>query len=102
MEKIDNFGLCVNIDNPIESQKKISNEELIDMIEELSINNILVRIPLADFDNIQKYINFIKQLHLNVLVCLLQDRDHISDLKLTKERLDFIFKSLEGFVYNFK
>ncbi len=102
-KKIDNFGLCVNIDNPIESQKKISNEELIDMIEELSINNILVRIPLGDFNNIQKYINFIKQLHpKNVLVCLLQDRDHISDLKLTKERLDFIFKSLEGFVYEFQ
>ena len=72
--------------------KKISNEELIDMIEELSINNILVRIPLGDFNNIQKYINFIKQLHpKNVLVCLLQDRDHISDLKLTKRKIGFHF-----------
>ena len=102
-KKINNFGLCVNIDNPIESQRKISDEELIDMIEELSINNILVRIPLADFHNIEKYLSFIKQLQpKNVLVCLLQDRDHISDLNLTKERLDFIFEKLKDFVTEFQ
>ena len=102
-KKIDNFGLCVNIDNPIESQRKISNEELIDMIEELSIKNILVRIPLSDFENIEKYLSFIKQLKpKNVLVCLLQDRDHISDLNLTKERLDFIFENLKDFVTEFQ
>ena len=48
------------------------------MIEELSVNNFLVRIPLADFENIEKYFTFIKQLHhKNILVCLLQDREHI-------------------------
>ena len=102
-KKIDNFGLCVNIDNPIESQRKISNEELIDMIEELSIQNILVRIPLSDFENIEKYLSFIKQLQpKNVLVCLLQDRVHVSDLNLTKERLDFIFENLKDFVTEFQ
>ena len=54
-KKIDSFGLCVNVENPIESQKLINNDELIEMIEELSVNNILVRIPLADFENIEKY-----------------------------------------------
>ena len=73
------------------------------MIEELSVNNILVRIPLADFENIEKYFTFIKQLHhKNILVCLLQDRDHISNLNLLKERLDFIFGSLDGFVNEFQ
>ena len=55
-KKIDSFGLCVNIDRPIESQKSISNIELIAMIDELSVENILVRIPLADFENIENYI----------------------------------------------
>ena len=64
--KIDSFGLCVNLDKPVGSQKLISNEELTEMIEELAVNNILVRIPLADFDNIENYIHFIKNL---------QDRD---------------------------
>ena len=102
-KKIDSFGLCVNVENPIESQKLINNDELIEMIEELSVNNILVRIPLADFENIEKYFTFIKQLHhKNILVCLLQDRDHISNLNLLKERLDFIFSSLDGFVNEFQ
>ncbi len=101
--KIDSFGLCVNIDKPIESQKLINNDELIEMIEELSIDNILVRIPLSDFSNIEKYFNFIEQLHnKNVLVCLLQDREHICNLDLLKQRLDFIFSRLEGFVSEFQ
>ena len=102
-KKIDSFGLCVNVENPIESQKLINNDVLIEMIEELSVSNILVRIPLADFENIEKYFTFIKQLHhKNILVCLLQDRDHISNLNLLKERLDFIFSSLDGFVNEFQ
>ena len=102
-KKIDSFGLCVNVENPIESQKLINNDELIEMIEDLSINNILVRIPLADFANIEKYFTFIKKLHRKkVLVCLLQDRDHISDLNLLKKRLDNIFSSLDGFVNEFQ
>ena len=96
-KKIDSFGLCVNIDRPIESQKSISNIELIAMIDELSVENILVRIPLADFENIENYISFIEQLKdKDVLVCVLQDRQHVIDKHLTKKRLDFIFSRLEG------
>ncbi|GIS22946.1 MAG: hypothetical protein CM15mP123_08480 [Gammaproteobacteria bacterium] len=96
-KKIDSFGLCVNIDRPIESQKSISNIELIAMIDELSVENILVRIPLADFENIENYISFIEQLKdKDVLVCVLQDRKHVIDKHLTKKRLDFIFSKLEG------
>ena len=96
-KKIDSFGLCVNIDRPIESQKSISNIELIAMIDELSVENILVRIPLADFENIENYFSFIEQLKdKDVLVCVLQDRQHVIDKHLTKKRLDFIFSRLEG------
>ena len=96
-KKIDSFGLCVNIDRPIESQKSISNIELIAMIDELSVENILVRIPLADFENIENYISFIELLKdKDVLVCVLQDRQHVIDKHLTKKRLDFIFSKLEG------
>ena len=102
-KKIDSFGLCVNINSPIESQKLIENDDLIDMVKELSIDNILVRIPLADFENIEKYFHFIYQLkHKSVLVCILQDREHITDQSLTRERLDFIFSRLDGFVNEFQ
>ena len=67
------------------------------MIDELSVENILVRIPLADFENIENYISFIEQLKdKDVLVCVLQDRQHVIDKHLTKKRLDFIFSKLEG------
>ncbi len=103
LEKIDSFGLCVNIDKPMDSQKPINNEELIGMINELSISNILVRIPLADFDNIEKYLNFISKLHnKDVLVCILQDREHIEDKKLTEQRFEYIFEKLNGVVNKFQ
>ena len=103
LEKIDSFGLCVNIDKPMDSQKSINNNELIEMINELSISNILVRIPLADFDNIDKYINFISKLHnKDVLVCILQDREHIEDKKLTEERFEYIFEELNGVANKFQ
>ena len=93
--KIDSFGLCVNLDMPVESQKPINNDELNEMINELAVDNILVRIPLADFDNIEKYVSFIKKLQgKDVLVCILQDREHIEEKYLTKQRLDYIFSNL--------
>ena len=103
LEKIDSFGLCVNIDKPMDSQKPINNNELIEMINELSIENILVRIPLADFENIEKYINFISKLRCkDVLVCILQDREHIEDKKLTEERFQHIFEKLNGVANKFQ
>ena len=103
LEKIDSFGLCVNIDKPMDSQKPINNEELVGMINELSISNILVRIPLADFDNIEKYLNFISKLHnKDVLACILQDREHIEDKKLTEQRFEYIFEKLNGVVNKFQ
>ena len=65
-KKIDSFGLCVNLDLPVESQKLINNDELNEMINELAVDNILVRIPLADFDNIEKYISFIKNFRVKM------------------------------------
>ena len=101
--KIDSFGLCVNLDKPVGSQKLVSNKELTEMIEELAVNNILVRIPLADFDNIEKYIRFIKNFQdKDVLVSILQDREHIEEKYLTKQRLDYIFSNLSNEVNTFQ
>ena len=102
-KKIENFGLCVNIQNPLESQKSLSDDELIAMIEELSVKNILVRLPLADIDNFEKYFGFIKKLkNKNILLNILQDRNHINDKELTRERLDFIFNKFHGIVNEFQ
>lgn len=102
-KKIDGLGLCVNLDIPVESQKSMSNNDLIEMIDELSVDNILVRIPLADFNNIEKYFSFIKQLKgRDILVTILQDRKHITNELLTKKRLDFIFTRLSGIVYKYQ
>ena len=102
-KEIDSLGLCVNLDDPIESQKLISNSDLIEMIDELSVDNILVRIPLADFNNIEKYLNFIKDLKgKDILVSILQDREHVVDKALTLKRLDFIFTRLNGIVHTFQ
>ena len=102
-KKIDSFGLCVNLDTSVESQKIINRDELIEMIEELAVDNILVRIPLSDFENIESYISFITSLRdKDVLVCILQDREHIEENYLTKQRLDYIFTNLYDKVRTFQ
>ena len=58
---------------------------------------------IRDSDNIEKYINFISKLHnKDVLVCILQDRKHIEDKKLTEERFEYIFEELNGVANKFQ
>tara|TARA_B110000879_G_C11159146_1_gene508276 strand:+ start:317 stop:2449 length:2133 start_codon:yes stop_codon:yes gene_type:complete len=102
-KKIDAIGLSVNIDNPMSVKKPLSHDQLFSMVEELGVNNILVRIPLSDFNNIEAYFRLIERFsEKSVLVNILQDRDHINDSALAKMRLRKIFLRLKNNVIDFQ
>ncbi len=77
------FGMGVDID---------CDEEL---IRELGVDNLLIRLPLSDIENINKYKLFIDKLDgYNIIVNILQDRKHIEDQELLKNSMTTIFERL--------
>jgi len=65
------------------------------LVDELGINDLLIRLPLSDINNLEKYKSFIEQFkEYNILVNILQDREHVEDSKLLKESMTKIFKTL--------
>ncbi|MDG1938116.1 MAG: lipopolysaccharide kinase InaA family protein [Pseudomonadales bacterium] len=102
-EEIKSMGLCVNIDSSMPAKLSPSNEQLVSMVEDLGVKDILVRIPLADFDNIERYFSLVESFSgKQVLVNILQDRHHINDLSLAKIRLREIFLRLQYCVKDFQ
>ncbi|MDP3023202.1 MAG: glycosyl hydrolase [Sulfuricurvum sp.] len=83
------FGMGVNLNN--------SPSIALEMIHELGVKKLLIRIPLWEMDRLDDYIAFIKSFKdYHITVALLQDRVHISNHTLTKRHLTQIFTSFEG------
>jgi len=79
------FGMSVNLDkNPTQTRA---------LIDDLGVDNLLIRIPLHDIENLEKYIAFAEQFNdKKILINILQDRRHVEDLGLLKDSLVAIFK----------
>lgn len=82
------FGMGVNLNN---------NPALVpEYINELGVKKLLVRIALWEMDRLDEYVAFIDSLQEHhITVAILQDREHITDLSLTKVHLSQIFTALE-------
>ena len=93
------FTLFKNRKNKINSSKFFGmgvdiNCDL-ELIRELGVDNLLVRVPLSDIKNINKYKLFIDKLDgYRVIVNILQDRTHIENRELLKSSITTIFKTL--------
>ena len=95
----DAIGLCVNLERPFEDKKILSGAELAEIVGTLNLRRIAVRIPLSDIDNLQDYVDFIRQFPgYRVLGVILQDRSTIEDPERLESALDRIFASLSGVV----
>ena len=95
----DAIGLCVNLERPFEDKKILSGTELAEIVRTLNLRRIAVRIPLSDIDNLQDYVDFIRQFPgYRVLVVILQDRSAIEDPARLEAALERIFASLSGTV----
>ena len=91
----DAIGLCVNLERPFEDKKILSGAELAEIVATLNLRRLAVRIPLSDIDNLQDYVDFIRQFPAyRILVVVLQDRSTIEDPARLETALERIFASL--------
>ncbi|TLS72919.1 hypothetical protein FE246_00085 [Aliarcobacter thereius] len=96
----DFIGLGVNLDK--DDGKNIQQE----LVEELGVKNLIIRIPLWDIKNIDLYVDFAKSFNTkskkNILLNIMQDRANIENYKLLKENLRTIFTKFKDISNEFQ
>jgi len=89
------LGLCVNLDK---------GEEQFELVKELNIKSLQIRVFLNDMDNINDYVKFAKGFGENkkLLITVIQDREHIENNELLTKDITTIFKKFEGIANEFQ
>jgi len=83
------FGMGVNLDYEPNTTPYL--------LDELGVKKLLIRIPLWEMDRLHEYVTFIRSFkEKEITVALLQDREHITSLSMTKDHFTQIFEALEG------
>ena len=99
----DRIGLCVNLERPFEDKKILSGSDIAAIIGPLNLSRIAVRIPLHDIDRLEEYVEFIGEFpDHEILVVVLQDREHIEDRAKLESSLRRIFAALSGTVERYQ
>jgi hypothetical protein len=88
--KIDtNSFFCLGVDYQRESKQSI------ELIEELDVKHILVRLKLWEMDSLNDLIKFLSNFeNKKVTLKIMQDRENVEDLNLFRNNLDIIFSTL--------
>ncbi len=89
------YGLGVDLDKG-EIQKEL--------VEELGVKYLLVRMPLWEMQRIDAYVSFAKSFgeDKHILLNILQDREHIDDRELLKKDIETIFEKFGSFVSEYQ
>ncbi|MDP3291877.1 MAG: glycosyl hydrolase, partial [Sulfuricurvum sp.] len=83
------FGMGVNLDYEPNTTPYL--------LDELGVKQLLIRIPLWEMDRLNEYVTFIRSFkETEITVALLQDREHITSLSMTKDHFTQIFEALDG------
>jgi hypothetical protein len=102
-KKIKSIGLCVNRNVYPTGQSHIPDADMIAMVYELGVNDLLIRVPLSDIENIDDYVKFVRLFEGRaILINILQDRRHIEDQQLLKQSLNTIFEKLSSYTSTFQ
>ena len=85
------YSLCVNLDK---------GDIQYDLVEELGVKSLQVRVFLNDIVNLDKYVEFVKGFGSDkkILITIIQDREHIENKELLQKDIITIFKSFDGIV----
>jgi hypothetical protein len=88
------YGLCVNLDKGKEQYK---------LVEELGVKSLQIRVFLNDIENIDSYVAFTKGFGTDkeLLITIIQDREHIENPKLLVQDITTIFQKFEGIASEF-
>jgi hypothetical protein len=88
------FSLCVNLDK---------GEEQYKLVEELGCESLQVRFFLSDMDRIDEYCRFIEGFNgKDVLLLVVQSREHINDPKLLAEDINTVFAKFSPLVQQYQ
>ena len=72
-------------------------------INELGLKHLLVRFPLSDIKNIQKYLEFIKSLQCDsILLNVMQDPETIKEYSLLEKDFALVFETFSTYVKYFQ
>lgn len=85
---IDFFGMGVSLKH---------GRNQLELINELGVRHVLLRVPLWDVQRLANYRNLASEFQsagVHVLINVLQDREHIEDLSLLRKDLTSIFDAL--------
>ncbi|RVU85761.1 hypothetical protein EOL70_04615 [Leucothrix sargassi] len=89
------FGMSINLDKHPEQTRAL--------VDDLGADNLLIRMPLSDIENIEQYVAFAEQFKdKNLLINILQDRRHVEDLKLLSHSLNTVFIRLSPLTQRFQ
>jgi len=75
-----------------------------ELVEELGVKYLLVRMPLWQMDRVDEYVAFAKSFgeDKHILLNILQDREHIEDEVLLKKDIGIIFEKFSPFVNEYQ
>ena len=100
VSNIDFIGLGVNLD------KDDGKNTQQDLVEELGVKNLIIRLPLSDIKNIDLYFEFAhsfnKNERKNILINVIQDRLNIENQELFKKNIDLIFDKFKDISNEFQ
>jgi len=89
------YGLGIDLDKG-EIQKEL--------IEELGVKHLLIRMPLWEMKRVEEYVTFAKSFaeDKTILLNILQDREHIENDLLLKKDMEVIFEKFGSFVTEYQ
>jgi hypothetical protein len=95
VEKKDFYGIGVDLDKG-EIQKEL--------VAELGVRHLLIRMPLWDMERIDDYVVFAESFgrEKTILLNVLQDREHIEDTSLLQKDMEMIFTKFEPCVKEYQ
>ena len=94
-DKTQFYGMGIDLD------KGAVQKEL---IEELGVKHLLIRMPLWQMHRIEEYVAFAKSFgqDKHILLNILQDREHIEDKTLLQKDIETIFEKFASFVTEYQ
>ncbi|MFK5977002.1 MAG: hypothetical protein QM493_10880 [Sulfurovum sp.] len=75
----------------------------VELIKELGVKNILIRMPLWEMSRVDEYLKFAKSFEgVEILLNILQDREHIEDKTLLQKDIEIIFSKFSPYVQEYQ
>lgn len=89
------YGLCVNLDK---------GEQQYELVEELGVTSLQIRVFLNDMDQIDEYVEFAQKFgpDKEILITIIQDREHIEHRDLLREDITLLFEKFQGISHEFQ